>query len=137
MKFKMMLASIGMAGLAACATTPLPTQAEIDAYDYGPRPTPEQFWSAAEDVARMRLKDPESARFRRSAEIRPGYWQEFLGGRHWGYYSCGWVNARNSFGGYTGESRYVAVWHKGQVLLVDMDDTGDSLVATQCSRSGF
>lgn len=41
------------------------------------------------ETVKAQLKDPDSAQFKGVKETSPGYW-------------CGWVNAKNGFGGYTG-----------------------------------
>ena len=51
-----------------------------------------------------RLKDPESARF---SGVK--YW-EFKSETDRIMYVCGFVNAKNSFGGYNGEQMFYAVW---------------------------
>lgn len=82
------------------------------------------------------MRDPESARFTHG-HFRRGYWQEFLGGRHWGYIGCGTVNAKNGFGGYAGASAFVSVYHKGRVIFADVDSEAGGIVQMQCSQGGF
>ena len=138
MRFLTKLAAIAaFAGLAACATTPAPTQAEIEAYDYGPRPTNEVFWSMAEQEVRERLRDPESARFKRGNAIRRGYWPQFFGEPIWGYYACGQVNSKNGFGGYVGDTYYLYVWMRGQTRYIQIDDADGGIVGMQCQQNGF
>ncbi len=52
-----------------------------------------------EDGTRKGLKDPESARFGEIYASRGGSL----------IYVCGWVNARNSFGGYVGEKPFAGI----------------------------
>ena len=59
-------------------------------------------YAQVEDAVRDRLKDPESARF---TDVR-----RFPNGN-----ACGWVNAKNSFGGYVGRKPFAVVG--GAVLL--------------------
>lgn len=60
----------------------------------------QQAWiERGQDAVRALLKDPESARFdgdffHRGADNVP--------------MACGWVNAKNGFGGYTGKTRYIS-----------------------------
>lgn len=59
---------------------------------------------SAEKWVRATLKDPDSAKFSGLYVVRvPG--KDKIGGQT--LYTCGWVNARNGFGGYTGDSRFV------------------------------
>jgi hypothetical protein len=56
---------------------------------------------ASQDGVRSRLKDPDSAEFR-----NVGY---YSGGEEGASAVCGEVNAKNSFGGFTGFERFVAL----------------------------
>ena len=122
---------------SGCATTPPPTQAEIDAYDFGPAPSQQEFNTAVDATIRTMMRDPESARFTYSGDIRRGYWSEFMGPRHWGYYSCGTVNARNGFGGYAGAVAWSAVWQRGQITFREVDSEAGGLVSMRCRQAGF
>jgi len=73
----------------------------------------------------MVLKDPESARYRfgtpKKAYVNEGL--AYGGGVAW----YGWlvdvaVNAKNSFGGYTGAKPYVALFKNGRVHKVARED---------------
>lgn len=50
-------------------------------------------------IVRALLKDPESAKFSGSRAYQAGFGEA-------GYDTCGYVNAKNSYGGYTGDKRY-------------------------------
>lgn len=68
----------------------------------------------AQRAVRAELKDPDSAKFRGIKPLRderPG-----AGGKVNGY--CGWVNAKNSYGGYTGESYFIVSYPKRKVVIV-------------------
>lgn len=67
--------------------------------------SPEQT-SAVHDGVRKALKDPDSARFGlvSAGRLASG-----------GIVACGWINAKNSFGGYTGEKPF------GGILLDHTD----------------
>lgn len=54
-------------------------------------------------AVKTQLKDPDSAKFRGVKEYSPGYW-------------CGWVNAKNSYGGYSGYS--VFMFHDGNAAIL-------------------
>lgn len=65
--------------------------------------TPGPDFAAAQALVRSRLRDPESARFGKVWAGRQGA-------------VCGYVNARNAFGGYTGQQPWVLP-PAGRVLL--------------------
>lgn len=54
------------------------------------------------EAVKAELKDPDSAKFKGVKQTSPGYW-------------CGWVNAKNGYGGYTGYS--VFFYHDGKVAI--------------------
>jgi len=60
--------------------------------------------AASEAAVRRKLKDPESAVFRRMGVMAPEKFDPKALGT-----VCGEVNAKNSFGGYTGFSNFVSV----------------------------
>ncbi|MDX4056709.1 hypothetical protein APA82_31855 [Pseudomonas aeruginosa] len=66
--------------------------------------SPEQnaIWTAEKAVANM-LKDPESAKFNGSFFMPDGGNEQLKSG-----HVCGYVNAKNSFGAYVGNRRFVA-----------------------------
>lgn len=74
---------LAAAALGACATIPPLTPMPL---------TPAQI-KTVEDGARRGLKDPDSAKF-----------EGIVGGRNaqGDVFACGYVNSRNSFGGYVG-----------------------------------
>ncbi len=97
------LLAIAMAVACFGCVTPLPQDA-----DYGepPHTWPKNWHLSVEEQAARHMKDPESARFEWS-HIPPikggnpaGYPRSF------GYVVCVDINAKNSFGGYTGYSKY-------------------------------
>lgn len=81
-----------------------------------------------------KLKDGESARFR---------WVPWRGGIHY----CGYVNAKNSLGGYVGFVRYFAIVDDrgGKIgtfvypQLADTDPTSamSAFVAESCAKAGY
>lgn len=78
------------------------------------------------------LKDPDSARFR------------WPGVQEWGLY-CGWVNAKNSYGGYAGFEPFMVMGGVGSGPKADGTFTvykaeiggGDGIVEKMCSQHGF
>ncbi|MBA5777101.1 hypothetical protein H2509_08160 [Stappia sp. F7233] len=75
------------------------------------------------------LKDPESARF---GEIVAASNSEGV------VSACGWVNAKNSYGGYTGDKPFLGVLTKGGFVPVSVGGTSNETAATLrvCARQG-
>lgn len=76
------------------------------------------------------LKDPDSAIF---GETAAGLAPE-------GYHViCGWVNARNGFGGYTGQQMYYGLLQSGRFDVIDFasDSASGYAVNTQCRSAGL
>ena len=81
-----------------------------------------------QDGIRMRLKDPMSAMFpgeTRAARAADG---EIT--------ACGLVNAKNSFGGYTGASLYIAIVRNGVVVDGTIESSEYNIVANFCRQRG-
>lgn len=95
----------------ACASTPLvprPTAAEIEASDCGERPDEDVAKSFAEFWILSKLKDPESARIEWSAIHRSTFRKSGTNDLYqFAWELTAFVNAKNSFGGYTGSKP----WH--------------------------
>lgn len=95
----------------------VPTVAELRSADYGPPPEQHhQLFVAAISAA---LKDPYSAHY----QVAPPShgWRRLSGGIEYGWYVCGLVNAKNSYGGYVG---YTPAWifvRSGQVRTYSLD----------------
>ncbi|MBC2858764.1 hypothetical protein [Stappia sp. 28M-7] len=86
--------------------------------------------TAIHDGVRRVLKDPESARF---GTIVAGANADGV------VTACGWVNAKNSFGGYTGEKPFLGILTDGGFVTaaVGGDSTDVAVTMTMCSRSGL
>ena len=86
------------------------------------------------DAVRERLKDPESARF---GTLVGGQDQKGV------FSACGWVNSKNSFGGYTGIMPFagimIEVSNKRVFHVVSMGDGGDGsdAVLALCKALGL
>jgi hypothetical protein len=75
---------------------------------------------AAKRAVTNSLKDPESAEFKNVyANYTDGY----------GVVACGYVNAKNSFGGYTGYKAFVS---SGQSVIMEGQDDIKSAWAAAC-----
>lgn len=87
----------------------------LETADVGSKP--ENFREIIESTIREQLKDPDSAKFSGFTEPRKEVMVEqrnFV----YGYSSCVFVNAKNSYGGYTGKQLYWAFIRNGQVLRI-------------------
>jgi len=105
--------------LSACATGP-PTREELSSADYGSPISQQNAEAQAKQFLRRHLKDPDSAIY----EWNPVYrgWMRDApihgGGLRFGYILYGNVNAKNSFGGYTGLKPYNFVFYDGNIISV-------------------
>jgi len=82
------------------------------------------FRSKVEDVVKSSLKDPSSAIFGEIFEIEGTP------------YVCGYVNARNSYGGYVGEKIFFGVASKfddGNIMYSTLGNFGDDVSLYSCS----
>lgn len=88
--------------LGGCATAPPPTALELSSADYGESPT--DYQSSIKGYMASTLKDPESARYEFGSQPVKA-WHGRGGVRYYGYAVCASVNAKNSYGGYTGPKK--------------------------------
>jgi hypothetical protein len=119
--------------LCGCALAPAATPASIVTL------TAEQIAAVRKGVQKA-LKDPESARF-----------GDMIAGRdpQGVLYVCGWVNAKNSLGGYTGEKRFAGniaehtdpATKKLSIVFVVSSlgggEAADVVTKVTCERSGL
>lgn len=83
--------------VAGCATKP--TDAEFNSADFGTYPT--GFKETITTYLQQVLKDPESAKLKFLNEPKKA-WSGLDGQSRYGYAVCVDINAKNSFGAYTG-----------------------------------
>jgi len=102
---------MGLLLLGGCAKPPTP--AEIQAANYGAYP--DNHEEIVRSYSRIRLKDPESAKYRLVKSPNRGYWGQF-GQTSYGYGVCYAIDAKNFFGGYTGEQLHMFVINSGIVI---------------------
>lgn len=97
-----------------CAPKP-PSQVEISSANYGS--LPEDYQQQIKNYMASALKDPESARYTFEppfkAYSQDGSMASTSGGVIYGYASGVQVNAKNSYGGYTGNQLYVFMFSNG------------------------
>lgn len=119
------LAALTGAIVVGCATAPTDSSGRpLTIADAGPPPaSPEAAMRAA---LRQRLKDPDTAMVTMVGKPKPmvvkampGY---INGGAGWRL--CAEVNAKNSYGGYTGYRRIFVLWHEGRVVNFFDGDEG-------------
>jgi hypothetical protein len=116
--------------LSACALSP--SHDELSHADYGAYPT--EFKQVIERYMTHVLKDPESARYEYLNMPMRG-WRRTSGGSKFGYVVCVNVNARNSYGGYTGSQPSYFMIHDDRVIYALYGDGGlkDSLIEGACA----
>lgn len=108
---KKILLSVAL-GLIVTACASAPSEEQMRGADYGVNLTPQECEAAAKDYVLLRLKDPGSATFRFDNACQKGYVSAApLFGREakFGWQQVGFVNAKNSLGGYTGFSKFMAL----------------------------
>lgn len=85
--------------------------------------TRRQAWIVkGQDAVRQKLKDPESASFRKAA----------FSNKSGSPVSCGEVNSKNSFGGFTGYQRYVSAGSADLTFLEEEVEDFDALWVKMC-----
>lgn len=96
-------------------------------------------WARYRQLAEMniaaRLVDPESARFTWTAGFTRGEYKPFLQGKVRGYIACGYVNAKNRMGGYTGATSFVTVVAQDRIVYAELDRRAGGMIAEQCAKS--
>ncbi len=115
--------------LAACAGVP-PSPEEVRAANYGSRPSRDEMISAVKNYTSKTLIDPYSAVYSCSTPVKswiiggPGSAGNVkMGKTYYGYSSVCTINAKNRFGGYTGnkESTYMIYVQNGSSYLAHFD----------------
>jgi hypothetical protein len=109
---KIIVVAFGLAA-AGCQTTsaPLPTPAATASIDDA------TAFAKAKEAVVASLKDPDSAKFGPAITRKTIISSSFLDmGQHRDIV-CGTVNAKNSYGGYTGQSQYAYMVKDGTVVI--------------------
>ena len=84
--------------LSGCVSNP--TASDLNSADYGPEPSKELYEGKIKNHQETNLKDPGSARYKFAAPHKG--WCKFNGKVNYGWIVDYTVNAKNSYGGYTG-----------------------------------
>jgi len=108
--------------LSGCAPKP-PSQTAISSANYGK--LPEDYQQQIKNHMNSLLKDPESARYTFEppfkAYSQDGSLSSTGGGVVYGYVAGVQVNAKNSYGGYTGNQLYVFMFSNGVMYDITMN----------------
>jgi hypothetical protein len=126
------IAAVLALSLAACAAPP--TADQLTAADFGRHPA--GYREIIKGYMGRTLKDPESARY----EFVRGPAQAWttLGGLKVGWGVCANINAKNSFGGYTGSRLSYFLIHNDAVVAAHHTDArGYGLAEGMCKRLGL
>lgn len=112
--------------LAGCMTPPTNSSGKLlTLADAGPPPT--DVAETVRNALRFRLKDFESAKIEIPNQPRPVVFATAsglnAGGAGWEI--CPVVNAKNSFGGYTGYKPIFILWSRGQVIDFNASDMAE------------
>ena len=126
-------ACIGATALLGGCYTP-PTQTEMKAFDYGPRP--ENHEQLIRDYLKVRLTDPVNA----IVEFRAGPNQLYqpqisLRDRRWGWGVCVWINDKNTRGAYDGFYPMVFFIREGKIVAVNGGEQ-DNIIGARYARAG-
>lgn len=121
--------------VTGCATMPSTQQLAAQSAAGRAEPKPPAVLTSAQIQIVQRgvrdgLKDPASAMF------RGDYWAAGIAGGP--FTVCGWVNARNSFGGYTGYGPFVGLLRGSTFTLADVSvgDTKAEVIMAFCRAEG-
>ena len=133
------LASIAIAILAGCQSTPLSSE-QIAALDYGPRP--EDYESIVRGYLRTRLSEPDYALIEFRAGPAPLYQRDTLSReRKHGWAVCVTINDRDQRGVYPGAYPMVIYMLEGKVVAADGGGleraAGLRYAHAQCRQLGY
>lgn len=118
------LALLMVVAMSGCSIGP--TQQELRNADYGKPPSNHE--EIIRNYMNQRLKDPDSAKYSFKKGPVQG-WNSF-GGLLFGYIVCADINAKNSYGGYTGRQPYYFIIKNDTVVR-----TADQAMAeTWCQK---
>lgn len=103
---------------ASCRTPDYkPTEEEKRNADYGVKP--DNYKEIIKEYFQARLKDPDSGKYRFDGEPEKTFFSgKSLGELKFCWKVVVWINAKNSFGGYTGE-QYHMVWIRDGKVIMD------------------
>jgi len=104
--------------------------------EYGPAPNWVRYKELGESAIRAMLLDPESARFTWTYGYRRDGFQPFATHKRYGYATCGYVNAKNRMGGYTGQTAFVVVIDYDRVVYAEIGKpSGSDMLSEACDEA--
>ncbi len=98
--------------------------------DYGAAPSWDEFVTVGDPAVRDHLLYPDSARIDWPYQFLAGSLKPLIGKAHVGYWTCGYVNATNQMGGYTGRTPFIIMIRDGQVTSFNMGESDSVSVAS-------
>ncbi|HET7766599.1 MAG TPA: hypothetical protein VFK92_16060 [Burkholderiales bacterium] len=129
-----MLAAFGMATALAAGCKNPPTQEEMAAYNYGPRP--DGYETLIRDYLSPKLHDPAGAIVEFKAGPRELFQQETaLRPLQYGWGVCVWVNEKDAKGAYEGAYPMVFFIRDGQIVAVN-GGANDNVIGWRYARTG-
>jgi len=111
--------------LVGCQSAP--TTEQLKNADYGSPITQDRAAELLRTFFQTRLKDPETARYRFTQAPEPSWWRDpVIAGSdfHFGQGIVFYLNAKNGYGGYTGESLFRAFFYNDELRCV-MERSGE------------
>jgi hypothetical protein len=100
---KIIIAGLFLLALAGCIDSQTKKYYDSAAADYGE--CPQNYEQTIKNIVSETLKDPYSAQYRFEAPYK-GYANKGFQGREYGWIVTVGINAKNSFGAYTGEQKH-------------------------------
>lgn len=105
--------------LVSCAGQP--TKTEINKANYGKKPV--NYENLVKEKMKDTLKDPDSAKYKFNREPSKMWIVNPYGDGHlFGWGTCGEINAKNSYGGYTGFQRYFYFFQENKMVYSQRDE---------------
>jgi len=102
----------------------------------GPAPSFDQAVAAGEAAIKASLVDPDSAKIRWPYNFVGGSLKPLFSKTQYGFYTCGFVNARNRMGGYTGDQWFLIMLRDGQLVSLDIGNA-DQVSAASATCPGL
>jgi len=114
------LVLVAAALLAGCQS--MPTKQQTDSADYGPKPNNHE--QAIKNELSIILKDPDSAKIKYITKPKKNWYlnpKNFNTKFDYAWLSCANINAKNSFGAYTGYKTH-AFFIKNNIVIYHQND---------------
>lgn len=119
--FTILLAVPDPSAAAKAPTAPL---------DAGTRPTQEDSMRIGEQAIRQRMLDPEAAKIEWPYLFTSGTLSSMFGKPTAGFWTCGLINGKNRYGGYSGQTWFLIMINDGVVNSLDIGTPGEISSAT-------